>query len=329
MKNQSKWVGRTLFVLALGLAGPVWADGPVDEAGALVFYEKGIALEAEGKWAKAEEQFVESLKRHERPRTAAHLGRVQVEQGKFVEGATNMEWFFREDTEVPLEKKELGRQPLVVALSNVGTLKLNIEPLDAVITIDGRVVPTNRRSWPQYVMPKVPHTVEVKKEGFVTKSETWTLGAGTEKLVKITLEPARVDAASGKGKVVGPVKPGGGTTIYPGWFVGGGLTLLGAGALVGGMGLYSVTDPDYQRLNGLIKSGSCDKQCGADVDEYNGDNTLTRALAYTGTAVGTAGLIVLAYSAITTRGKLAPRREASNSLRVLPSFGGFVVTGQM
>ncbi len=229
-----------MFVVALGLAGPVWADGPVDEAGALVFYEKGIALEAEGKWAKAEEQFVESLKRHERPRTAAHLGRVQVEQGKFVEGATNIEWFFKEDTEVPLDKKEGARQPLVVAQKNVGTLKLNIEPIDAVITIDGQVVPTNRRAWPHYVTPKSPHTVEVKKEGFVTKSETWTLVAGAEKLVKITLEPARVEAASGKGKVVGPVKPKPMPMMVKGAWIAGGV--FGAVAIGTAIGAIAVTE---------------------------------------------------------------------------------------
>lgn len=316
-----------MFVLALGLAGPVWADGPVDEAGALVFYEKGIALEGEGKWAKAEEQFVESLKRHERPRTAAHLGRVQVEQGKFVEGATNMEWFFREDTEVPLDKKELGRQPLVVALSNVGTLKLNIEPIDAVITIDGAVVPTNRRAWPQYVTPKLPHTVEVKKEGFVTKSETWTLAAGTEKLVKITLEPARVDAVSEKGKVVGP--SAGSRSLNPWWIGGGvaGVAFVGAG--IGAWMTYSWAAAGFDAHKKWETSGQCDSQCARDFAQYEKYSGPASGLTAAAIATALAGTGIFIYISVTGQPIFVSKRSQEKAgLQVMPGVQGFTIRGR-
>lgn len=329
MKSVSSWMGRTAFVLAIGLAGPAWADAPVDEAAASALYEKGIALENAGEWAKAEVQFQESLKRHARPRAAAHLGRVQVEQGKFVEGATNIEWFFQEDTEIPLEAKKGARQPLDVAMKNVGILKLSIEPLDAKVFIDGLEIETKRRGWPQYVTPGVSHKVEVKKDGFVTKSEAWTVAAGTEKLVKITLEAAKVEVGDGKGQGSQDKRLVNGSKIYPGWFVGGGLTVLGIATFVGGARLYSNSDPEFHRLDGLIKAEKCDSDCKIDIAEYNLDNSATRALAYTGVALGAAGVGVLVYSAITTKMKLYPHQEGRHSLRIVPGVGSVLIMGQM
>ena len=54
-----------------------------------------------------------------------------------------------------------------------------------------------------------------------------------------------------------------------------------------------------------------------------------RTLAYTGATVGAAGLGVLIYSAITTKASLARRQEGRYSFQIVPSLGGFLITGRM
>lgn len=327
MKSVSKWMGRTVFVLAIGLAGPAWADAPVDEAAASALYEKGIALENAGEWAKAEVQFQESLKHHARPRAAAHLGRVQVEQGKFVEGATNMEWFFQEDTEIPLEAKKGARQPLDVAMKNVGILKLSIEPLDAKVFIDGQEIETRRTGWPQYVTPGVAHKVEVKKDGFVTKSEAWTVAAGTEKLVKVTLETAKVEAGDGKGKEV--AIPGQSRSLNPWWIGGGvaGLAFLGTG--IGATITYSLAATGVEAHKKWKDSGLCDSQCMSDFSQYENYSSKAQGLAAATIATGVMSAGIFMYIGLTRQPIfLAKRSKERGEVEVMPGIQGLTIRGK-
>jgi hypothetical protein len=198
MKNTKLRFGQT-FVLAMMLvAMPVLADDTEAKRNeALALYEKGKAFAKAEEWEKSELEYLASLEAFAMPRTAGQLGFVQVKVGKYLDGAKNLEWFFQEDTTVDAEKREQVRPYFLTAKKNVATIRFKVEPLDATVAIDGVVVPANRLFW-SYFVPAGKHTVEAKKDGFVTELQRLTLGLGTETEVTLKLVAAPVDNAGEK-----------------------------------------------------------------------------------------------------------------------------------
>jgi len=265
MKDKQRYWGKTLVLATIFGALPAYADDSEAKRNeALAIYEKGKMLMKAGALEKAEQEYLVSLQTFPMPKTRGMLGYVQVQLGNYLEGARNLEWFFQEDTTVDVEKKEQVRREYVLAKKNVATIKLKIAPLDATVSIDGAAIPSNQLPWPQYLSAGKQHTIEVKKDGFVARQESVTLGMGTETDVELKLVAVPVGEEPKAIQVKMPPKHAKMPPLVMAAWIGGGV--FGAVAIGTGIGA-SVMSGDVatqqQKAQAIENTGrgACDTDC--------------------------------------------------------------------
>lgn len=307
------------FVLALVLSSaPVsiaWADdSEAKKNEALVLYEKGRELMKFGEWEKAEQEYTASLQTFSMPRTRGMLGFVQIQRGNYLDGVRNLEWFFQEDTTVDAEKREQVRSQYVLAKKNVATIKLKVDPIDAVVSIDGAAIPSNQLHWPHYVGAGT-HVIEAKKDGFGLERQSVTVAIGMESPVELKLFAVSKPGEGPKEKpVIGPKPVKMSPLVLAAWIGGG---VFGAVAIGTGIGA--------GRTYGPMEDAWYKRGCGAKCESmYNADKSTLGALSTTALMTGLLSAGAFGYALY---GTFMPSRSRTTSLNVVPTGNGLLFLG--
>jgi len=251
--------------LAIGVSGPAWAQAPAkapakappDEVQKLV--DDAAKATKAGKLEDARALLAKAYQLKPGWKTAAELGRAELDAKKFRDAAEHLAIAYRDKPEsLPEAEKKAIEDTLAQALGEVGVLKVNVRPKGAEIVVNGVSVGTAPLSVPVFVEPG-PALVEARMQGYFGLRTTRTVAAGTEETVELTLHrEGRVDvpgpaANSTQSIFGGPVLP---------------IVLTGAavsvtGALIGGA-LAIVSDVKASKSHGLEQP---DATCGSTCQE--------------------------------------------------------------
>jgi len=174
-------------VVMAGLARPAIAGNPAAESEALI--RQGLQLRAQGKPGRALPIFEKAYETAPSPRTAAHLGLVEMELGHFLEA----ERYLTEALAAPdhpwiaKNKPDLGRQ-LEDAKRNIGELAISATPAGAEILVNGLPAGHAPLAAPVRV-DKGRAEVQVRANGYVPTTETVTIVGGKREQRSFALAP--------------------------------------------------------------------------------------------------------------------------------------------
>lgn len=315
----SNGVLRAACVVAgLCIIAPVWADEPPKQPTlAQLHYEEGRAAREAGDWEKAEKEFAQALAAEPSPKTAGELGRAQVELKKYVEGATNLEWFFAHDKDVDPAKKEKIRPWLTTAKQFIGVLRLSIDPPDADVYIDGKRVEDRRLGDQLYVELGV-HTIEARKKGFVAASRPARLTVGSDVPIELKLVPEANVVGEALPRI-GPKPNGPGADKK--WLIAG--AAIGGTFAVASIATGIAAGVEYARFVNAYHREVCDGDCDADAARRA---STVRPLMITWPILGAAAIGTGAITLWAARRKAAS--DARSELSFVPLPNGFVIGGR-
>lgn len=217
MKRKATFLLRVLPLL-LALGGlPTEADA-AEPVGAMT--EKARTLYTEGTTAMNQNKFAEayaSLRAawslNEHYQIAAHLGRVEVELGKYIDGVKHLRFAKTEGEKAGLPKKdqEWVQKHMDRALAQLGVVRIVVDPTDAEVSVGSAVVDAKERGEGVLVVPG-KQIVSAKRAGYKVGEKTVDVTKGQQVDVALTLEkepdaPPATTAAVGGPKTGGPVTP--------------------------------------------------------------------------------------------------------------------------
>ncbi len=318
-------------------SSPAWAQGDtpapskVDRAADL--FKKAKGLHTAGKLADALPLYLEAWSLHRSPDIAANLAACEIAIGNHRDAAEHFEFALRNLLAgTTADQKTRLTQGLEKAKREVATLRLQIAPEGAEVSVDGRVVGKAPIEADVFV-ESGPRELRVALAGHETHTQRVTTTRGGTHALAVTLEAtatavtppaagAGVGAAAG-GPVVPPVGDGGKdekrASPIPAYVaIGVGVAGLGAGIglLVMASGKESDKDDRLAAIPGKNKCGpgtTAPDAC-AEVTSLADDAKQLRTFGYVGFGVAAAGG-VLAYL-------LWPRSSsASSGAVVVPSVG--------
>ncbi|MBK9259423.1 MAG: hypothetical protein IPM54_06250 [Polyangiaceae bacterium] len=316
MKNLTVMLGRTLVATMFVVATPAWGqEAPLTPAQTL--FESGREASNAGRWPDAIRMFSESYKLEPTPRTAAWLGRAQVESGDYVAGAANLELYLREEKEPSEKMKQSVTKTLARAKEKVVTVELVINQPDAEVFVDKQPVEPKRVTWPIYLLPG-GHSFEVKKAGFTPRVFSGNYAVGQSARLPVTLDPEPKKAEPGHGD-----KPAGwAPEAKVGFAVAGGLGAVAVGTGIGALATYFAARDAYP------EGGKCNRQqdpaCGQDYEKLDGP---LQGLTLTMTVSGALAAGALVYAAMRPRNGERQSGSTNTGLMVVPTVGGMMVLG--
>jgi hypothetical protein len=191
--------------------------------------ERGVEAYNEGDLATARQYFERAASILPNPRVHRLLGRVALAEGSYVEAA---QLFHRaltaDDAGHPLSdelRRQVETELLPSARAHVADYRLDLEPSDALLTVDGRAAVVTGG---YLVLPPGAHTLAVEAPGLERLERTVQAAAGASEVLRLHLGEAEPGAAPFAGETV-HAPPAAGVSV-----AGLGITLVGAAVALAG-----------------------------------------------------------------------------------------------
>jgi hypothetical protein len=174
-----------LALIAALLSATAWAGKEEREAKAL--FGEGKRLAESGDYAGAAEMFQSAYARYPNPKILVNLGAVLEALGRNAEAAEAYEKFIADPSSPKSKKAEMGAK-LATLEKALGKLRVDVEPNDARITLDGKV----ESRTPPFVVRLNPggHALVFERDGYAPAAHSLDVVAGREHELAVKLRPA-------------------------------------------------------------------------------------------------------------------------------------------
>lgn len=223
-------LGRTivsLWALALGLvlAGPALADArDADPPGYAEAVSQALSELESGNYPEAREEFLRAHAAFPNARTSRGLGMVEFELRNYPACVRHLETALASSVR-PLDRRLRAETETLLerARRYVGRLRLETEPADATLTVDGTEVALDAEG--MLLMDVGNHVLEVRAAGRVTEQRTLRItgGAQTELRVALRLPESGPTVAKHQGVPAEPASrgeaPSTATPVYKKWWI--------------------------------------------------------------------------------------------------------------
>ncbi len=220
-------VGLTL-ALALTYAAPPMTGHAQDLAEAERLYREGVRRSADQRWGEAAEYFRRALAIVERPSIVCNLGAALFRLGEATDARRALERCIEISARdgwatSHAEQIEAAREALRELSRTIGRLRLEVEPADARVTLDGRAVPGSGAVREIEIDPG-RHALAVEAEGHATHREEISVltGATASRTIRLSAILPIVSRDP---------TPGGGGTDTAALGIGIAVAIVGAGGL--------------------------------------------------------------------------------------------------
>ena len=189
----ARWFVSALLFAWMAWTSPAKAAAPsADDAAAEAarHFRRGIELFDQGAFAAAVVEFKRAHETKPHASVLYNLGQAYVALGKPVEAVEALQRYLSDPTTrlAPAKRKQIEEQ-LRVQRSRTGTIRIDLTPPDAVVTVDGEL---------QGVGPLPPlrlsvglHNVAAAKPGFEPAERSLTVIGGDELSLALTLRAQR------------------------------------------------------------------------------------------------------------------------------------------
>ena len=210
-----------------------------DQARKLIFL--GLDAFRLGNWLDAELAYQGAWKLKRGFDVATSLGEVEFRLGKYHEAAEHLAYAVKHLPVTADPKKKAGLQKLLdEARSKVGEVAVTVNTEKAEVFVDKVLVGVAPLELPLFVTPG-NHTIEAKREGYTTATQSITAAAGSSQNAALVLELIPSAKADGNGAGGNGVGGAGGAT-------GGVVNANGSGTPGGNSG--SAPDPAWMAVTG-------------------------------------------------------------------------------
>jgi tetratricopeptide (TPR) repeat protein len=227
------WVVAIAIALSAARAD---AQSPVDVEQARALAKEGLSLSRQSRWEEAIAKLERSLGLHRAAFTLYSLGVAYKAAGRPAEALGSLRQFLVERDKQEMKRFEAPARAAVDELQGeVGYLTIRVAPADAVVRLDGDVVPAAALGLPRLSNPGA-RILSAEARGYRRAMQTVDLARGETREVSLELEPAPSDA---------PVAPGDDKSAFPIAplvVMGIGVAALGAGIAVGLVGVKRAED---------------------------------------------------------------------------------------
>jgi tetratricopeptide (TPR) repeat protein len=178
------------LVLLVALAPPAFAaDSPKQRAAKLL--DEGVAQFEDGRAGEAYASFQAAYRLYPSAKILLNMGQALKAMGRNAEAAQAYERFLVEmsaQPEVGDRRVSLARAGMAEVLPRIGRLRLEVQPPDALVSIDG--VSQGRASQLRTIYLETgDHRVLASAAGFLEKAALVTAVAGNEERVELVLNP--------------------------------------------------------------------------------------------------------------------------------------------
>lgn len=296
---------------------PVASDALTDQAREL--HTKGVELFQKGEFEKARAAFLAAwaLKKH--PQIASNLGAAENQVGKYKDAAEHFAWFLREaGARADPNEKKIVETLFAKAKLEIATIKLTVSEPGAEVRVDGALVGKSPLADPLFLEPGA-HTIEARKDGFESSSQTVTASKGMNETRAITL----TNKASGGGQnsIVPVIALGGAAVVVAGVSVG----LFVASSDKGNAALQVSDEILGAGRSCVAGAGNYDSRCASIASEASTADTMNRAGI--GTMIG-AGALALGAGAYWMFVVREPKKQSAQVVPFAsPQAGGVIVRG--
>ena len=185
-----------LFALAFTASAPASAQ-PAGQppaqgsaAQAEEHFQKGKALSKAGKVPEAYQSYLKAWELKKTYDIAGNLGSSELKLGKYRDAAVHLAYSLRNlpDT-AALEQRQRVQQLLDEAKTQIGTITVIVSIDGATVTLNGVSLGLSPIADDQYVDPGATVTVEAKRDGYKTVSQSVTATKGGKYETKLILLP--------------------------------------------------------------------------------------------------------------------------------------------
>jgi len=174
---------KSIVVVAVLAAVPALADRRAEKEARALFKEAGSLTDA-GDYAGAVDMLQTAYARFPNPKILFNLAAVLELVGRHVEAAETYEKLLVQEG-IGRKKADVERK-LAEVEARLGRLRIDVEPPDALVSVDGKPLPTSAGPIVLRVAPG-GHAVLAEKDGLKPAAETVAVEAGQERAVALTL----------------------------------------------------------------------------------------------------------------------------------------------
>ncbi|WP_437953408.1 hypothetical protein WME98_24065 [Sorangium sp. So ce296] len=214
---QSLWICLMLGV-ATATTHPVRAEdrnpAPAPSDGSIVkdHLRRARSAQAKGRWTEAHAAYKAafeaidstSVTERESAEIAGELGLCELKLRKFRDAAEHLAWSLERRKALSPEQQKRFADGLAKAVPFVATLYLSVDPPDAEVLVDGKLIGRPRRTYTLFFEPGM-HMVRARAPGREEGFQTLDAQAGTEPRMTIELPRAAV-RSTGEAELGAPAK---------------------------------------------------------------------------------------------------------------------------
>ena len=160
----------------------------------MALFEEGTRAASAGQWENARLAFAAAWERRQHWQIAAHLGRAELQTGRYREAAEHLSYFLREAKEVGEADRAQSREMLDKALAKIAAVTVRVSVDGAEVFVDGRSVGRSPLAGPVFVDPG-PRRFEAKLDGYEPAAATEEMRAGAKPMVELSLEKSSAEMA--------------------------------------------------------------------------------------------------------------------------------------
>ncbi len=175
-----------LGVAWLCLATRAFADDA--KARARTLFNQGVAEFEAGEHRAALQSFETAYRLAPHPTVRVNMANCFEQLGRFVEAKFNYERFLEESGESVSEEQRADVEAALARLSaQIGTLVVRVEPVNAVLKIDGQI--PKRLPSGAVQLPTGRYEVSLSADGYLEAQRTIMIEGQKEETLNVTLEP--------------------------------------------------------------------------------------------------------------------------------------------
>ncbi len=303
---------RTLFIFTLALVALCWSAEASAQSEADKTTARALAVEAQQaldaeRYAEAADKFGRAEKLFHAPTLVVGLARAYVGMGKYVEAMEAYNEVIREpmgsDAPEPFQQAKADAKQEIQGLEQkIGWVTLRVEgPTEPTVDLDGQSVSVASLGVRRAINPG-DHVVRVSAGGWLTAEKSFSISAGGNEEVVVTLEEGADDPAvipAGGGTSPGGEGPGadtggtaGGTSTLTilGWT---GIGVGGAGILVGAITGGLAMGKRGELVDNCSEAGECGPEQQSTLDSYRTMGTISTVGFIAGGVLAAAGTVLL------------------------------------
>lgn len=283
-------------------------------------FQHAIKLYEEGDYTLALAEFERVYELVPDYRVLYNIGQVSMQLGRYARALRTLrEYVSRGGNELPPDRRSAVQADLASLEARTATVKLDVQPEGAEVSLDGTVVGKSPLAEP-LVVDVGERRVQARAAGYVAVGQTLTLAGGDWRQITLTLEPEPTAAKplpesprqpprhSAPGAVVAPEKKSG--WLWVGW----GAT----GALAASSAVSAVLGASAASELGELRDSRDSTQDERDDAQSRAEARLLAA-DILGVAAAATGAVTLYFQLLGPTSAERPRALSQVSLGVLPS----------